>query len=358
MRGPNGMAWGGNFDALRTFAAFVVIAGNGYVLTGAPGRGWWGAPLARVGLDLFFSISGYLATASWERAPRPGRYLVRRALRLFPGLVACVFFTVAVVGPLATQLTPRQYALNGMTLRYLGNIVLYQQLWLPLVFQGQQWSGAVNPMLWTLVPGALCCLTVPVIAWLPKAWRAGTLVAGAALCATASLVLPAIQAALPLRFYRVSVVEMLTEVPFFLVGSLLRLREGRVRDLWRADLAMLCFAANWVVATWLGAWDIVLEWVTLPYMAICFGHMAAPLIGRLGRLGNPSYGLYLYAFPVQQLIVARMPSDPHPILTCVALTMPLAFLSWYLVERPALRWAEPGGTSRPWLGPVASRAMP
>jgi peptidoglycan/LPS O-acetylase OafA/YrhL len=354
MLGRPDMAWAGNLGPLRAFAAFVVLYGNGWVLTGGPGRGWWGAPFARVGLDLFFAISGYLVTASWDRTPRLGLFLVKRALRIFPGLVACVLVTVVVVGPLATHLTLRQYALNGLTLKYLDNIVLYQQLWLPAVFQGQQWVGTVNPMLWTLVPGALCCAAVPVLGLLPWPWRARASSVCAVLCAAASLGLPAIQAVVPLHFYKVSTVEMLTEAPFFFIGSALRLLEARVRDLWRADLAMLCFAANWCVATWLGEWDIVLEWLTLPYMALCFGRMSAPLIGRLDRLGNPSYGLYLYAFPVQQLVVAKMPGSAHPILACVALTVPLAFLSWHLVERPALRWAKPGGALHGRLGRLAA----
>jgi peptidoglycan/LPS O-acetylase OafA/YrhL len=355
----------GNFDALRVFAALLVIYGNGLVLTSAPASGLWGAPFPRIGLDILFAISGYLVTGSWERTPRIGPFLAKRALRIFPGLVACVLATILVVGPLATRLPLRAYLLNDLTRRYLGNIVLYQQLWLPGVFEGQQWVGTVNPMLWTLVPGVLCVLSVPAFALLHPRPRALAVAACAALCAAASLALPATGPTLPFHLFRVSAVEMLTEAPFFLVGSLLQIVERRVgsrqpRALWRADLAMLCFAANWVAATWLAGWDIVLEWVTLPYMVACFGRMSLPVLGRLGALGNPSYGLYLYAFPIQQLVVARWPGNPHPILTCAALTLPIAFLSWHLVERPALRWRRPskgpGGALRRWAGRASVRA--
>jgi len=346
-----------NFDALRIFAALVVLYGNGWVLSGGPGRGLWGAPFARIGLDIFFAISGYLVTGSWERTPRLGAFLAKRALRIFPGLAACVLATVLVVGPLATSLPLRWYALNKLTIKYLTNIALYQQLWLPGVFQGQQWNGAVNPMFWTLVPGVLCCLAVPALARLRWRSRAWVLSAGAVLCAAASLFLPeGYDQRLPAHLSHVVGREVLIEVPFFLVGALVRWLERHVRGLWRADLAMLCFTANWVVATWLGGWDIVVEWVTLPYMAACFGRMSMPVLGRLGALGNPSYGLYLYAFPIQQLIVERMPGDPHPILTCMALTLPIGFLSWHLVERPALRWAGPGGMLRRWVGRASLRA--
>ncbi|MBV9748217.1 MAG: acyltransferase, partial [Acetobacteraceae bacterium] len=303
----------------------------------------------------------YLVTGSWERTPRLGAFLAKRALRIFPGLIACVLATILVIGPLATSLPLRWYVLNKLTVKYLANVALYLQLWLPGVFQGQQWNSAVNPMLWTLVPGLLCFLAVPALARLPRRSRSWVLLTVAVLCAGAALFLPeGYEQRLPAHLAHILGRDVLIEVPFFLVGALLRWLDERVRGrsgaLWRADLAMLFFAANWIAATWIEGWDIIVEWVTLPYMAACFGRLSAPLLGEMGRLGNPSYGLYLYAFPIQQLIVARMPGNPHPILTCAALTVPVAFLSWHLVERPALRWAEPGGVLRRWVRRASPRA--
>ena len=157
----------------------------------------------------------------------------------------------------------------------------------------------------------------------------------------------------PIALYRVNVKEALVEMPFFLIGALFWALDRTHPGLWRADLMLLAFAANWVVATWLGRWDLLVEWPTIPYMAIGFGRLAAPWLGRFGRWGNPSYGLYLYAFPIQQLVVARMPGNPHPILTCVAITLPVAYASWHLVERPALRRA---GMAERYLGRLIAHA--
>lgn len=344
-----------NFDALRLLAATVVLYGNGLVLTGASGSGLWGAPLPRIGVDLFFAISGYLLVGSWERSTGLAHYLGKRVLRAGPALVACVLATVFILGPLATRLPLRAYLLDGLTRRYLVNIALLPQLWLPGVFEGQQWSGAVNPMLWTLLPGALCALSVPAFGLLPPRLRAPALLACAVLCAAASLLIPWASPA-PLAGLRATAVQMLTAIPFFMVGAFLAtLERSRGEGLWRADLAVLCYAGNWMLATWVGEWNIVLEWLTLPYMAACFGRMAMPALGRLGALGNPSYGLFLYAFPVQQFIVWAMPGNPHPILTCFAIALPLGLLSWHLVERPALRWG-PGLLNHGWamLRPRAS----
>ena len=327
---------GGNFAALRLFAVGLVVYGNGLLLTGGAPTAYWGAPTSRIGLDLLFAISGYLALESWGRRPRLVAFAVRRATRLLPGLAACVLFTVAVVGPLATSLPFRAYPLNRMTLGYLSNAALVPSLWLPGVFQGQQWSGAVNPMLWTLGTGAVLWAGVAAIGPWPARGRAAALAAAAALCVAAAL--------LPPLAIRPRLAEAATEAPFFLLAALYRQAEdGRpgfwLLDLSRADVAVALFAANWISATWFGAGNYVFECLSLPHMAIAFGRLSAPGLGRLGRLGNPSYGFYLYAFPLQQLIVARWPGAPYPVLACGALALLAGFASWHLIEHPALAWA-------------------
>lgn len=346
-----------NFDALCLMAAGIVVYGNGLVLTSAPPSALWGAPLPRIGLDLLFAIAGYRAAESWQRIGRPAPYLARRALRVFPALIACVLFTVFVVGPLATKLPLRSYFLYGMTRRYLGNMLLIPQLWLPGVFEGQQWVGAVNPMLWVLLPGLLGMAAIPVFGRLPPTLRVPALGLCALVCALLSLLWPLLLPHLPPVLVRPIIPDALVEAPFFLVGAALGMAAQQAgASLWRADLAMLCFAANWVMATWLGDWTITLEWLTLPYMALCFGRMALPGLGRFGALGNPSYGLFLYAFPLQQLIVARVPGTPYPILACFALAIPAGYFSWHLVEQPALRWAIP--LLRRAAGLTQSRVVP
>ena len=350
-----------NFDALRVFAAVMVIHGHGWVLSGGPGPGLWGVPFARVGLDVFFSISGYLVTGSWERTPQLGAFLAKRALRIFPGLIACVLVTMLVAGPLATHLPLERYFASAGTWRYLANIALLQELYLPGVFGTLRERGAVNGSLWSLLPEFLCYLTVPLFALL--AWRGArrgarpwALAACAALCGSVGLYLfegyqgPAFAA------YHMDLKYALVEAPFFLVGGLLRLLDGRVHGLWRADLCLLFFTANYGISSWFDWWNLPLEWFTLPYMVICFGRMSMPVLRHAGRFGDLSYGLYLYAFPVQQLVLARMPGDPYPVLTCVAITVPVAFLSWHLVERPALRWTRRGGraSTRPEQAPQPS----
>ena len=332
-----------NFDFLRVFAALMVVYGHGWILSTDSAPGLWGVPFARIGLDIFFSISGYMVTGSWLRAASLRVFLAKRALRIFPGLIACVLLTVFVMGASVTRLPVGQYLSDPGTWRYLGNIVLHSTLYLPGVFDGMKLGGPVNGSLWSLFPEALCYLTVPLLGMLALRPRMAALGAGGVLAGSLGLWLFYGYAGEAFVLNGADVKYMLVQVPFFFFGALCRLLDDRFDHFFRTDFAMLGFTLNWMVSSWYGWWNIPVEWFTLPYVVLCFGRLAMPVLRRAGRFGDLSYGLYLYAFPVQQVIVATMPRNEHPILTCMLLTLPLAALSWRLVEAPALRWRTKAG---------------
>lgn len=353
-----------NFDFLRVFAALMVIYGHGYVLSTNGGPGFWGVPFARIGLDIFFAISGYMVTGSWLRTPQLGAFLWKRTLRILPGLAACVLFTTFILGARLTRLPLAEYLTNPGTLGYLSNIVLSPALYLPGVFEGLRAGGAVNGSLWSLFPEALCYLTVPAFALLairPRLWALpvlGLTIGGLGLW----------------LFYgytgdawvinATDVKYMLVQVPFFFFGGLYRLLGDRMANFYRADFALLGYSLNWMVASWYDWWNIPVEWVTLPYMVLCFGRLSMPVIRRAGRFGDLSYGMYLYAFPIQQVILGARPDLAHPIIACMLLTVPFALVSWHLIEAPFLR-LKPARLLRqttaeavPQAGPQAGQAAP
>lgn len=89
-----------NLGALRLFAALLVLVGHAYGLRGLEGPLFLSTvPLGLLGISIFFVISGYLVTESWDRDPQPLRFLARRSLRIFPGLVVCVALCALVLGP-------------------------------------------------------------------------------------------------------------------------------------------------------------------------------------------------------------------------------------------------------------------
>ena len=115
-----------NFDALRLFGALAVIVGHGYHLTGRPDYVPFvlGYPIHTLGVVIFFAISGYLITASWQRNSRLVPYFLARGLRIFPGLFLVVLVSVLVLGPLVTTLATGDYAQASQTFDYLSNLRL------------------------------------------------------------------------------------------------------------------------------------------------------------------------------------------------------------------------------------------
>ena len=116
MAGSGAMARDNNFDLLRLLAALSVIFSHAFllaensqahdpltILTGGQ------AILGLVGVFVFFTISGYLISRSYEATPSPFVFLTKRALRIFPGLIVCLAVCAFLIGPLVTRLPAADY---------------------------------------------------------------------------------------------------------------------------------------------------------------------------------------------------------------------------------------------------------
>ena len=113
-----------NFDFLRLLGALAVVLGHAYHLVGAGQYtpGMLGQPVQALGVIIFFSISGYLITASWSRSRDVVSYTAARVLRIFPALVVVVVLSAYVLGPLVTTLPAGTYLSDPTTVDYLRNI--------------------------------------------------------------------------------------------------------------------------------------------------------------------------------------------------------------------------------------------
>src|SRR5690348_17744391 len=98
-----------NFDAVRLLAALSVVFSHSFLIAEGSEASepfiWLTGNqciLGLVGVFVFFVISGYLVTESWVRSPMPGRFALRRFLRIYPGLAVNVVLCAFVLGPLVT----------------------------------------------------------------------------------------------------------------------------------------------------------------------------------------------------------------------------------------------------------------
>jgi peptidoglycan/LPS O-acetylase OafA/YrhL len=324
-----------NFDALRITAAVAVILGHATDLRGHPEAMAvvLGLPVSQLGVAVFFVISGYLITGSWERRPHLPRYFTNRVLRIVPGLTFVTVVAVFVLGPIVTALSPQAYFSSGGTYAYLRNAVLLPNYVLPGVFADNPYPVAVNGSLWTLPAEFACYLVVPVLGWLPKSLR----VPAWLLFGLASVVLTT---SLHLSFFGARVESAATMWVFFAGGAVMRLTLS-ARQL-RLDVAAGVLMAWLVVVALLPQFGLYVAWIALPYSLLAFGVKSTPVIRRASRYGDLSYGLYLWAFPVQQTLVHYygVLSWGVDVLIVTVVTGVFAYVSWHLVEKPCMGLAQ------------------
>ncbi|HEY3694445.1 acyltransferase [Phenylobacterium sp.] len=293
-----------SFDLIRLIAASMVVFSHSFPLAGlppvrAPGTEDFGA----LGVSIFFVVSGYLVTGSYLRDPKA--YLAKRLLRIEPALIVSLLATVLLGG--AVSAAPDYWARPQTYLYVLRNALLYPTTYeLPGVFEANPLPHVVNGVLWTLRMEFTCYLFLMLVRG-----RRSLMLAAMAVAAVAYLAIQAVQphwaAQAPTR-----IGFLAARYGFlFCAGS----------ALWGVKLPR---------PLWLGLGSAALFPVV--------GALALPTavigLARPGKLpADLSYGVYIYAFPLQQLLAAHGRLN---FWTAMALTLPLAAASWFLVEKPTL----------------------
>jgi peptidoglycan/LPS O-acetylase OafA/YrhL len=323
-----------HFGLLRLLLALAVVVSHALsVTTGRvedePLAQSTGFTLGEHAVNGFFAISGFLVTMSFlQRGWRD--YVLARALRIGPGLIAATLVVSLLLGGALTALDLPAYLGDARLWRFIsGTLTSFKSAAaLPGVF-------ADNPLpfpmgtVWTLKYETLCYL--------------GVLAAGlAGLLLHRRLVL-AIWAALVLAVIAREILapagakglETALRLPLiFLTGGLIYLWRDRV-PLSLAGLALALLATALLSATPLykAALYLVTAWSVLVLA------LAPPLTRwRSEPPADLSYGVYLYGWPLQQAAVALFPAAGAFVLfwPALAATLIVAALSWYLVEKPAL----------------------
>lgn len=327
---------GEHYDLLRVLAAFLVFAGHQQALSGKPEPAFLGfVTWGELAVGLFFSLSGYLVSESWRRDPSPGRYLLRRGLRLLPGLCGVVLFSAFVLGPLMSSLPLGTYFTSSQTYGYLQNLALHVRFELPGLFAANPVAGAVNGSLWTLpmevASYLVLALALAVLSRLRAAWIVWPLAIG--LWCLDRWSPPGETWVIYATNWRIGV----HFATFFFFGAALRLAPPpRFQPIPAAMLAAatLMFLANSRLAYWSAPLCVTL-------LVIGAARVSAVPSRWVSRWGDLSYGLYLYSFPVQQAVLASgiFAGSPRRLfVTAWLATVLCAWLSWRYVEAPALRF--------------------
>ncbi|MCH8621177.1 acyltransferase [Undibacterium sp. TS12] len=334
-----------NFNLIRITAAMAVMINHCFPLTGQtePFHHNLGMTIGSIAVDVFFIASGFLVTGSLIRCDNVMEYLVCRGLRIFPGLIVMTFLSVFLLGPFFTALSCQAYLLDSSTYTYLlrnSSLLFGIDYVLPGVFETNPYKKAVNGSLWTLLYELKMYWLLLFIWWLCKPRpKAGDEKSPDKHLGMPQLVICLVTgAAIYLAIGQGTARSHLTQFIFmFFSGTFFYLMKGRIvfsHGLFLAGTTAL------IIAGLLSArWFALAYYLFVAYLLLYLAFVPTGKIRAINKLGDYSYGVYIYAFPVQQALVAMYPGISILNMACwsTLITLLFAAASWHIIEQPSLQ---------------------
>lgn len=327
-----------NFNLLRFIAASLVIFSHCYPIA-------WGTnyePIynhfghledgGSLGVLVFFSISGYLIAQSFAVRSNPGAFLLARALRIYPGLITATFYS-ALLASFATNVPLSKFWADQMTRTFLlHNSLGYPTIFaLPGAFATNPAAGAVNGSLWTLpveMEMYLVVVAVGIAGYFSHRALFNTFFA--VFVVYAIIYKPSEALLVYGNTPGVGAMAMI-----FLCGMFFYVNRDRVPL--NIAAAVILLAAVAVLHRIPG---IKMFYVpVVAYVVLVLAYHPKLYFSAFNRLGDYSYGLYIYAFPTQQLIAYYVKGiRPIPLfLLAYPCTLAVAIVSWKFIEKPMLQ---------------------
>jgi peptidoglycan/LPS O-acetylase OafA/YrhL len=327
-----------NFDFLRVLLATLVVFEHSYhalnpdwdPLIAATSHQKYLGQLAVMG---FFAISGLLVTASWERSAGAVDYFRKRALRIYPGFIVCWLVCILVVAPIS-GMTWSAYRQCVRPAWWLVKIVLLRGFGDVPAFPGNP-LHVLNAVLWT-IPQEFGCYILVAVVGVAGLLRRPRALAAFAVVAYVVGVFPG--SALGVSDAFLEQINVRGQAAAFVVGAAFYVWRDHIP--FRRSWALACAAALVIAARVPPLLELIVP-ACGSYLLFWAAYDPAIRLHHFGRRADLSYGIYLYGWPIQQLLVQHFAASLTPWrmfavalpLTCVA-----ALVSWTFVERPCLRW--------------------
>jgi peptidoglycan/LPS O-acetylase OafA/YrhL len=324
-----------NFLLLRFVAACMVIYGHGPAITGGKGPSdliaWlgWGTYSGEIAVYIFFIVSGFMITGSYLRRRHLFDFLWARALRIFPAYLLCLIVTAFLLGAIYTSLPLKKYLHSPAVVGYVtDNARLNVSMaWdLPGVFETNPTRTTVNGSIWTLPAEFRMYLWVALVGTLgilSRRW----------MCNIAIFTLFGIGMAFPLNDIILIPAFFLHLAGMFGIGVFFYINKEYIPIGW-ASVGFLALLSLLLRHTVIFPFIFGLS---LAQFSFTFAY-CLPWHG-FNRFGDYSYGIYLWGFPMQQVIAHHIPLLP-PMANSVLAFLPalgLSVLSWHFVEKPMLK---------------------
>lgn len=341
-----------HFNLIRMIAAALVLVSHSFALSSGdpllePLRKNLGVTWGSIAVDVFFVTSGFLVTGSMIQRANLRDFLLSRALRIYPGLLVALVVTVAICSIWFTSRSFAEFWFDSATWRYLIlNAVLIHpfgiQYFIPGVLEGVPYAkngiGPINGSLWTL----------PVEVRMYLCLAIGYLLLRKFTCPANA---ERIQLKAKALLTAVAIVLVIIDLAYTVTGGLRLV--PHMAAMFFVGGAMWCYHINFARLLPLGCLlllivllsillgktaFIVCYTLALPTIVLVIAFLPLKSLLIYNRLGDYSYGMYIYAFPVQQWLASIWVGIDAWTMTLMAVLMTLAFaaISWHVVEKRAL----------------------
>lgn len=342
-----------NFNLIRFLAASLVIFTHAFGLMGEttePLQHVVGLSFGSLAVDVFFVTSGFLIAKSWLNRGDPTAFFFARFMRIYPALWVSVAICGLVLGPAFTNLPLADYLRHKDTLKFLfeNSTLLVSGTFktLPGVFANQP-SSDINAPLWTLPYELKMYIGLGVAGGLGllarRGWVLG-LVVGSFLAFAMAWI----------KVFDASerLVDTLRFIYLFSSGTAFYLYRDRVSISWGRCLGLIVGLFVALILTTQPHERRLLLALICPPLVVSLAFLPSGLLKTFNRVGDYSYGLYIFGMPVQQTIIAiyGKSSIATHFWFAYGAALLLAIISWHLVEQRMLALPLPS-----WLIHLGSR---
>jgi peptidoglycan/LPS O-acetylase OafA/YrhL len=326
-----------NLDLVRVIVATMVIWSHSFALI-------YGndilEPIYRVlkityagelGVNIFFFISGLLVTNSILKKKSAGKFVISRFFRIFPALFVLIVVTVFIAGPVVTNLSAQEYfAHEGTWIYFIRNLYLNITYQLPGCFQNNIWPNDVNGSLWSLTFEVACYVFILSVFLLARNHKRlfNTVIA-------IILLLSIIPNRYLLAFFDRSYIIGTTSIACFAFGALFAVNQDRIKVDYKLFLG-LCLL---VLLSWRYVNVIrILFPFTISVFMLYFS--TDKYVMKLRPRYDISYGLYIWHFLIQQIIVYYCGAMNVYMffMISLAITALVSLLSFILVEERSINY--------------------